>query len=42
MKYILIIDEEKEETITITAHKKNETIEQIEKIINNQNRALFG
>ena len=42
MKYTLIIDEEKEETITITAHKRNELIEQIEKLINNQNRSLFG
>lgn len=42
MKYTLILDEEKEETIIITAHKKNELIEQIEKLINNQQRVLFG
>jgi DNA-binding LytR/AlgR family response regulator len=42
VKYTLILDEEKEETIIITAHKKNELIEEIEKLINNQKRALFG
>ena len=42
MRYTLILDEEKEETIIITAHKKTDLIEQIEKLINNQKRALFG
>ena len=35
MRYELIIDPSKEEKIVITAHKMNDTISKIEKIINN-------
>ena len=42
MKYTLILDETKEETITIIAHKKNELITEIEKLINKEKFILFG
>ena len=42
MKYTLIIDESKEESIVITVHEKNEVVEQIEKIIETEKFVLFG
>lgn len=42
MKYRLIIDESKEESIIITAHEKSELINQIEKLINNNSFKLIG
>ena len=42
MKYTLILDEEKEESITIIAHKKTELITEIEKLLNKEKFILFG
>ena len=42
MKYALILDDTKEESIVITVHKKTEIIEQIEKIISKETFSLFG
>ena len=42
MKYTLILDDTKEESIVITVHKKTEIIEQIEKIICKETFSLFG
>ena len=42
MKYKLIIDQEKEESIVITAHKKNDMIVRIEEMINMNNHNIFG
>ena len=42
MKYALILDDTKEESIVITVHKKTEIIEKIEKIISKETFSLFG
>ena len=42
LKYTLILDETKEESITIIVHKKNELITEIEKLINKEKFILFG
>lgn len=42
MKYTLIIDELKEESIVVTAHKKNKLIFEIENLIKNDSFKLIG
>lgn len=42
MKYTLNLDKTKEEEIIIFAHSRNELIESIEKIIQNENLNLIG
>lgn len=42
MKYRLIIDESKEESIVITAHEKSDLILEIEKMISASSYKLFG
>lgn len=42
MKYKLIIDNEKEESIVITAHERNDLIVEIEKLIKNNELNLIG
>jgi DNA-binding LytR/AlgR family response regulator len=42
MKYKLIIDNEKEESIVITAHERNDLIVEIEKLIKNNKLNLIG
>ena len=42
LKYTLILDETKEESITIIVHKKTELITKIEKLINKEKFILFG
>ena len=42
MKYQLIIDETKEESIVITIHKKTKLIDEIEELLNSEIINLFG
>lgn len=42
MKYKLIIDETKEEEIIIYAHNRSELVSKIEKIINTDNKKIYG
>ena len=42
MKYRLIIDDTKEESIVITAYEKNDLIIEIEKMISSSSYKLFG
>ena len=42
MKYKLIVNKELEESIVITVHEKTELIEEIEKLINENNLNLIG
>ena len=42
MKFTLVLDESAEESILITAHKKTDLINQIEKLIENESFILLG
>ena len=42
MKYKLIIDQDKEESVVITVHEKNDLVFEIEKLINSKSLRIIG
>ena len=42
MQYKLIIDQDKEESVVITVHEKNELVFEIEKLINSKSLRIIG
>lgn len=42
MEYTLIIDPQKEESLVLTVHKRNETVEAVEKLIGGKSDILTG